>query len=115
RLDDASECNVASLVGTEDSGGNLVEGEPLLVDPDGMAGVRAPVKPDDDVVIFGQSIDDLTFAFVAKLETDDCSVRVGYVAHDAEPPSAGRGSPHGQFRRALPFSDRPLGTGDPHP
>ena len=38
-----------------------------------MAGVAAPLIADDDVVLFGEQIDEFSFGLVSPLQTDDAS------------------------------------------
>ena len=57
----------------EDAAGNERQFVGLTIADDGMAGIAAPLIADDDVVLFGQDVDELAFGFVAPLQTDDAS------------------------------------------
>jgi hypothetical protein len=42
--------------------------------PDGVAGVGAPTIPDDHIRPFAQEINDLSFAFIAPLQTKNARI-----------------------------------------
>jgi hypothetical protein len=61
-----------------DAGGNQMQDEllifPIAADDDGMAGVMAALIPRDNVEVRCDQVNDLAFAFVAPLRTDDCEI-----------------------------------------
>ena len=60
-------------LGPEDAAGHQRELEGLAVADDGMAGVGPALVADDDIVLFGQQVDDLAFGLVAPLKSDHAS------------------------------------------
>ncbi len=77
RIDDDAAGDDALNAGVEDSAGD--ERKLVLLAPrdDGMARVCAPLIADDEVVAFGQQIDQLALGFVAPLQTDHARTRHG--------------------------------------
>ncbi len=61
--------------GSQDAAGNQRQLVGLAVADDGMAGVAAPLVADDDIVLFGQQVDEFAFGFVSPLQTDHASHR----------------------------------------
>ena len=55
----------------EDPGGNELQGVPLAIDDDGVAGVVPTLVAHDVRVLFRQQVDDLGFALIAPLGSDD--------------------------------------------
>jgi hypothetical protein len=55
----------------EDARRHCVEHEFFAVEFERMAGIGAALEPRDDVVLFGQVIHNLTFAFVAPLKAEN--------------------------------------------
>ena len=58
----------------ERAGGNQVKDRFFPIDDERVAGVVAALKPDDDIRIVGEEVDDLPFAFVSPLSADDRDV-----------------------------------------
>jgi hypothetical protein len=46
----------------------------IAVDDEGMTGIVATLKADDDISLVGKKIDDFTFAFITPLGADDRDV-----------------------------------------
>ena len=73
RIDHHAVGDDALDVVAEDAAGNQRELELLPVEDDGVPGVGAPLIADDNVVLFGEKIDDLPFRFITPLQTDNGS------------------------------------------
>jgi len=59
----------------QDAGGQQTEFVGASIEADGVSGVIAALIADDDLVAFGQDIDDFAFGFVAPLQTNHGSCR----------------------------------------
>ena len=69
-------------VRAEDAAGDQRQFEGLTAEDHGMAGVGPALVADDNVVLFGQYIDDLPLGLISPLQSDDTRGR-----HRGDPPS----------------------------
>ncbi len=74
RIDDDAVGDDAFFSRAQDAGGDEVQDEFFLADLDGVAGVVAALRADDDVGLLGEDVDDLSFSFIAPLGADENGV-----------------------------------------
>ena len=70
RLDDDAVADEVDATWGEHARRDVVQHELPAAKLDGVAGVGAALEAADDVVVRGEGIDDLAFAFVAPLQTE---------------------------------------------
>ena len=85
----------AGNVGVEDPRGNLAQDEVRVADDHGVAGVGAPLIPDDEVGLLSQNVDQLALALVSPLRSDDHHTGGLLVEHAGSPDGPMKRAPHG--------------------
>ena len=75
-VDDDAVGDDAFLARAQDAGGDEVQDEFFLPDLDGVTGVVAALRADDDVGLLGEDVDDLAFSFIAPLGADQNGVHL---------------------------------------
>ena len=77
RIDDDAVADDARDAGMQDAGRNQPQHELPAVDVHGVAGVVSALIAGDDRKARREQIDDLAFAFIAPLRTEDCEIHIG--------------------------------------